>query len=269
MELTLDIALTPGRVWEFSPTNLGELLRPGTALGRSTTSTPRQAPSRPSVDDARQANGPGKPARFAWLRNRAATPVAQKPSVAAADLSQGSMYNVVDQIGARKLWKQGITGAGVNVAVIDTGVANVPSLSAAGKVVAVADLSSEASDPSTAYVDTFGHGTAMAGIIAGFEPGADPATAEHHPEMFLGVAPNAGIVSVKISGRDGSSHPAAVAAGIDWVVANADELDIRVINLSYDSSSTLGYRIDPLTAAVERAMARRNRRRHDRRQQRQ
>ncbi|MFK8022894.1 MAG: S8 family serine peptidase, partial [Ilumatobacter sp.] len=171
----------------------------------------------------------------------------------AALLPHGAMYHVVDQIGARALWQRGITGAGVNVAVIDTGVAPVPALSGPGKVVAVADLSNEAHDPTVAFVDTFGHGTAMAGIIAGAEPGADPARAHEHPDQFFGVAPDAGIVSVKISGRNGASDPADVIAGIDWVIEHAEELDIKVINLSYDSGSLLGYRDDPLTAAVERA----------------
>jgi serine protease AprX len=171
--------------------------------------------------------------------------------IEASALSPGSMYNVVDQVGARDAWAAGITGAGVNVAVIDTGVAPVDAL--AGKIVAQADLSSEASDPSTRFVDTFGHGTAMAGIIAGVEPGADPATAADHPEKFLGVAPDAGIVSVKISGRDGTSNPADVVAGIDWVIANAEDLDIKVINLAYSSGSPLSYVDDPLTSAVERA----------------
>ena len=168
----------------------------------------------------------------------------------AATLSPGSMYHVVDQVGARALWAEGITGAGVNVAVIDTGVASIDSLS---NVVAVADLSPEAANPSTAFIDTNGHGSAMAGIVGGAEPGADPATAVDHPEKFLGVAPDAGIVSVKVSGRDGSSDPADVVAGIDWVIANAERLDIKVISLSYDSGSLLPYTADPLTAAVERA----------------
>ena len=51
-----------------------------------------------------------------------------EPSVDAADLALGAMYHVVDQIGARSLWEQGITGAGINVAVIDTGVARHPRL---------------------------------------------------------------------------------------------------------------------------------------------
>ena len=58
------------------------------------------------------------------------TPIAESPAV--VELPLGSMYQVVDQVGARSLWDQGITGAGVNVAVIDTGVAAVPELSADG-----------------------------------------------------------------------------------------------------------------------------------------
>jgi serine protease AprX len=167
-------------------------------------------------------------------------------------LPLGSMYHVVDQIGARNLWSQGITGQGVNVAVIDTGVAPVDGL-APDKVVAMVDLTDEAADPATRFVDTNGHGTSMAGIIAGAESGADPATSSEHGEQFLGVAPDAGIVSVKVSGRDGSTELENVIAGIDWTIANAERLDVRVINLSYDSGSPLSYREDPLTAALERA----------------
>ena len=173
--------------------------------------------------------------------------------VAVEDLSLGSMYNVVGQIGARSLWDQGFTGAGVNVAVIDTGVAPVEALTAPGKLVAAVDLSSEQSDPATAYLDSFGHGTHLAGIIAGREPGADPARAGEHPEWFMGVAPDAGIVSVKVAARDGEVSLASLITGIDWVVAHADELDIRVVNLAFNGSSGESYLADPIAAAVERA----------------
>src|SRR6188768_1088493 len=80
----------------------------------------------------------------------ALTPTA--PAVAADDLPPGAMYHVVDQIGARALWAEGFTGAGVNVAVIDTGIAPVESLTGEGKVVAAVDFTDGASstDP---YVD--------------------------------------------------------------------------------------------------------------------
>ena len=173
----------------------------------------------------------------------------------AADL--GSMYHVVDQIGARKLWDQGVTGAGIDVAVIDTGVAPVPALSGADKVVAMVDLSAEAAVPEARYLDTNGHGSHMAGIIAGRDPGADPAKAADRPGEFLGVAPGAGIVSVKVGDNTGAVDVSQVIAAIDWVVQHRNEgdLNIRVINLSYGVDSTQDHRIDPLARAVENAWA--------------
>ena len=172
---------------------------------------------------------------------------------AAADVPLGSMYRVVDDIGARALWEQGFTGAGVNVAVIDTGVAPVDALGGPDKLVAAVDLSDERAHASTVFVDNFGHGTHLAGIIAGRSPDADPVVAAQHPEWFLGVAPDAGIVSIKVAGRDGSLSPAALISGIDWVIANADDLDIRVINLAVDGASNNPRTETELAAAVERA----------------
>jgi serine protease AprX len=184
-----------------------------------------------------------------------AVQLAPEPAVDAADLPLGAMYHVVDQIGARELWSQGITGAGVNVALIDTGIAPVDGLLDPDKVVAAVDLSSEAGSPMTALVDTNGHGTHLAGIIAGRETSADPARSAEHPEWFIGVAPDAGIVSVKVGNRDGGVLPGALAAAVDWTVDNADRLGIRVLNLSVGSqaSSVMPYRVDPLVAAVQRA----------------
>ena len=186
----------------------------------------------------------------------AATSSNQAPAVQTdpgAGLPLGSMYHVVDQIGARALWEDGITGKGVNIALIDTGVAPVPSLMNGDKVIAAVDLSAEAGVPQATYLDTFGHGTHMAGIIAGKSPGADPATAAAHPEWFLGVAPDAGLVSVKVGDNSGAADITQVIAGVDWVVDHAAELNIRVLNLSYASGSSLPYTSDPLTYALERA----------------
>jgi serine protease AprX len=179
--------------------------------------------------------------------------VPAEPAVAAADLPLGAMYHVVDQIGARALWAEGYTGAGVNVAVIDTGIAPVESLSGEGKIVAAVDFSSDAASPETAFTDALGHGTFVSGIIAGQEPGSDPALAAEHPQWFLGVAPDAGIVSVKVDDAVEGVNPVDVISGIDWVVANADALDIGVINLSFSTGSLAPYQGDALAAALERA----------------
>jgi serine protease AprX len=170
-----------------------------------------------------------------------------------AALALGSMYNVVDQIGARDMWRNGFTGDGIDIAVIDTGVTPVSALSDPDKIVATVDLSFEAGVPEAQYLDTNGHGTHMTGIIAGRTPGADPATAT--PDQFFGVAPDAGIVSVKVGDNTGAVDVSQVIAGIDWVVQHRNEgdLNIRVINLSYGIDSDQDYRIDPLAAAVENA----------------
>ncbi len=171
----------------------------------------------------------------------------------ANSLPLGSMYNVVDQIGARDMWAQGYTGAGVNVALIDTGFAPVPDLLDSGRVVGAVDLSAESGVHEATYIDTYGHGTHMAGIIAGHAPGADPELAAAHPEWFMGVAPDAGIISVKVADNTGGADISQVIAGVDWVTDHSAELRIKVLNLSYASGSALPYNTDPLTFALERA----------------
>ena len=168
-------------------------------------------------------------------------------------LPVGSMASVVDQIGARSLWKQGITGRGVSVAVIDTGVAPVPALSGPDKVIAKVDLSGEAGVPEATYLDTFGHGTHITGIIAGRDPGVDPKTATADATQFLGVAPDAAIVAVKVGDNTGAVDVSQVIAGIEWVIEHKDALGIRVLNLSYGVNPNQSYNIDPLSYAVERA----------------
>ena len=157
------------------------------------------------------------------------------------------MNLVVDQIGARDAWVQGITGVGVNVAVIDTGVANVPALR--DEIVASIDFSADQIDPTTAYDDDLGHGTHLAGIIAGREAGADVLT----DDGFFGVAPDAGIVSVKVAGGDGSVTLESVVTGIDWAIEHADEQGIRVITLALDTGDRVPYTEHALSAALERA----------------
>jgi len=168
-------------------------------------------------------------------------------------VDRGSMTSVVDDIGARTLWKQGYTGQGVAVAVIDTGAAPVPALSGADKVVAMADFSAEAKVADATYLDSYGHGTHITGIIAGRDPGADPSLATPDPTKFLGVAPDAQIVSVKTGDNSGMVDVSQIIAAIDWVIEHKDETGVRVLNLSYGTDSTQDYRIDPLSFAVERA----------------
>ncbi len=164
-----------------------------------------------------------------------------------------SMTDVVHQIGADRFWAAGFDGEGVDVALIDTGIAPVEALSGPDKVVNGPDLSFDGGMDELAGLDGYGHGTHIAGIIAGHTPGADPLAPSEGD--FLGVAPGARIVNVKVGDHAGAVDVSQVIAAIDWVVQNrrSGDLDIRVLNLSYNTSSLQDSEIDPLSFAIDNA----------------
>src|SRR4051812_11603216 len=152
------------------------------------------------------------------------------------------------------------TGAGVDVAIVDSGVAPVVGLDGANKVIYGPDLSFESQNASTRYLDTFGHGTHLAGIIAGHDAGVNASTVAGNDPAFTGVAPDARILSVKVADAHGNSDVSQVIAGIDWVVEHAHDktagLNVRVLNLSFGTDSNASYLRDPLSQAVEVAWMR-------------
>ena len=158
-----------------------------------------------------------------------------------------SVFNKV--VGTDAMAADGYTGRGVRVAVIDTGIAAVPDL--AGRIVPVTDdvtgavsacqnLSGE-----QGCDDSFGHGTFVAGLIAGDGTSSGG--------RWKGAAPEAELVSVKIAGRSGAADVSKVIAAIQWVVSFKDRYGIRVVNLSLGTDGTQSYTVDPLNYAVERA----------------
>jgi serine protease AprX len=140
---------------------------------------------------------------------------------------------------ADKVWAAGHTGEGVGVAVIDTGVNAVGDL--AGRVSHSMDFTKDQDN-----VDHFGHGTFVAGMVAG--TGSTGTGVK-------GTAPGAHIISLKIAGRNGAADITHVMAAIQYAVSFKDHLDIDVINLSLGTDSKQDYRVDLLNMAVERAWA--------------
>ncbi len=157
-----------------------------------------------------------------------------------------SMQNITAADGVQAWWNAGYTGSGVDVAVIDTGVAPVAGLDAPGKVINGPDLSFESQNPSLQHLDTNGHGTFMAGLIAGNDGQAGG---------YRGVAPGARIISLKVGVADGGVDVSQVIAAIDWVVQHRHDsgMNIRVLNLSYGTNAAQPYDVDPLAYAVEQA----------------
>ena len=134
-------------------------------------------------------------------------------------------------------------GEGIGVALVDTGVADSPDLT--GRLVRGPDFSGERDG-----VDRYGHGTFMAGLIAG-----DGSASAGEAVPHMGVAPGATVVSVKVAGADGSTTLSRLLAGIGWVVVHRDEHEIRVMNLSFGMDTNLPYLANPLSGAVEAAWA--------------
>jgi serine protease AprX len=149
-------------------------------------------------------------------------------------------------VGAPAAWAAGATGRGVDVALVDTGVTPVPGLNGPNKLVYGPDLSFDSQDPSTAHWDGFGHGTAIAGIIAGNDGTADG---------YKGISPDARLVSVKVGAANGTTDVSQMIAAIDWVTQHAhdDGMNIRVLNLSLGTTSVQSYQLDPLAHAAEQA----------------
>src|SRR4051794_4405690 len=176
----------------------------------------------------------------------------------------GSLQRVTHEMtGAAGLWDAGYTGAGVDVAVIDSGVVPVDGLRTPGKVVNGPDLSFEGQvctaagckDSPVAHLDTYGHGTHMAGIIAGRDDAAPGTVTSATSGDFVGVAPDARIVSIKVADAQGRTDVSQAIAAIDWVIQhkNSDGLNIRVLNMSFGTDGVQQYQLDPLAFAAEQA----------------
>ena len=150
-------------------------------------------------------------------------------------------------------WGMGGTGKGVGVAVIDTGIdgANpdfrVSQTDKRSRVIASAVVNPAAKDAR----DTLGHGTHIAGLIAG--NGTNRDAGDPLVGRYAGVAPDANLISVKVDDGAGHTTIADVIAGVQFAVDFRRDLNIRVINLSLRSTVAESYLTDPLDAAVEEA----------------
>lgn len=123
----------------------------------------------------------------------------------------------VPRIGTPRVWDVGPTGAGVKVAIIDTGIdPDHPDL--AGRVAEMTDFTGEGPR------DNNGHGTHVASIAAG--------TGEASSGAYRGVAPGATLLAAKVLRGNGSGLMSDVMAGIEWAV----DQEANVANLSLGSS---------------------------------
>jgi serine protease AprX len=135
-------------------------------------------------------------------------------------------------------WANGVDGTGSTVAVIDTGVNPVGDL--ANAVIHSEDFSSDQDGGH----DDYGHGTFVAGLIAG--------SGQLSSGGVKGVAPGSKIVNLKVGAGNGTTDVVRVLAALQWVVNNKNTYGIDAVNLSLGTDSKQDYAVDPLNLAVER-----------------
>jgi serine protease AprX len=151
----------------------------------------------------------------------------------------------LDTLNVRPVWELGYDGSGVTVAVVDSGVALDHDFSAnpgdlnADRVLLQLGFNQD----STIIHDAFGHGTHVAGIIAGNGSGSDG--------FYQGVAPGVNLIGLKVSDDQGMAYESDTVEALQWIFDNKDTYNIRVVNLSIQSTVEGYYGESALNLAVE------------------
>ncbi|MDX1935072.1 MAG: S8 family peptidase [Capsulimonadales bacterium] len=142
-----------------------------------------------------------------------------------------------------------VTGKGVGVAILDSGIDRHQDLKGEDgtRIIATKDFV----DPTnTRPVDEAGHGTHIAGIIAG---NGEKSTGSKFTRTFRGIAPEANLINVRVLDKEGNGSTSDAIAGLGWIVANKDRYNIRVVNVSLGHPVGESTATDPLALAAEAA----------------
>ncbi|MEQ9464306.1 MAG: S8 family peptidase [Haliea sp.] len=169
-----------------------------------------------------------------------------------ADYAGDTYYPTVS--GASELHLHGITGRGVTVAVLDSGLWEHPALALdtrgkpriAGRYDAIRNIVGQP------VLDASGHGTHMSSVISHSE---EVLTNSKPSGTWKGIAPDVNLVAVKAFDEDGQGEFLDIVRGIQWIVEQREALDIRVLNLSFAARPRWPYFLDPINQALMKAWA--------------
>lgn len=166
----------------------------------------------------------------------------QAENVNAAAITNPPSY-YLDTVSARQVWSLGLRGQGVGVAVIDSGVTQTNDFNKSTQAAASRLKQYSFNPKATTVNDTFGHGTHVAGIIGGNGAASGG--------LYSGIAPEVNLYSLKISDNQNLARESDAIAAMQWVYDHKTQYNIRVVNLSINSTVEQSYQTSPLDAAAE------------------
>ena len=169
-----------------------------------------------------------------------------QPSYCSQCIVTNNLANTyIQSINADKVWNRSpyIQGNGVGIAIVDSGInpsGDFYTVMGVNRQVANVRFNTDYNQNTS---DGYGHGTHVASVAGG--DGSDS------NGLYIGVAPMANIINVKVSNDDGSAMMVNVIQGLQWVLEHKDTYNIRVVNLSLNSTVAESYHTSPLDAAIE------------------
>ena len=155
---------------------------------------------------------------------------------------QTALDHVLPITGSTAAQDLGYTGKGIVVAVLDTGIdPHEDLITPDNRILAWNDIVNH----KTFVYDDHGHGTCVAGVIAGNGTASDG--------KYKGMAPEAKLVGVKILDQTGTGRISDLILGLEWCLANLNTLNIKIINLSVTTTFQAAYPYDPLLRSITKA----------------
>jgi len=167
------------------------------------------------------------------------------------DRALGSLLsNAAPAVNAETAWQSGYSGAGIGVALIDSGVSSHPDFNIGLLPISRVVYNQSFVPGNSSAADQYGHGTHIAGLIAG---DGLSSTGPFFSKTFKGIAPGAQIVNLRVLDANGSATDSTVITAISKAISLKSTYNIRVINLSLGRAVYESYQQDPLCQAVEQA----------------
>ncbi|MGC2059668.1 MAG: S8 family serine peptidase, partial [Candidatus Sulfotelmatobacter sp.] len=161
-----------------------------------------------------------------------------------------ALSNAAPAINAFSAWQSGYTGAGIGVALVDSGISSHPDLNGGSRGGSRVAYSQSFLPSNSSTNDQYGHGTHVAGLIAG--DGAS-STGPQYSRTFEGIAPGATLLNLRVLDQNGEGTDSSVIAAIATAISLKQRFNIRVMNLSLGREVYETYKLDPLCQAVEAA----------------